>query len=115
MENAQRCGVGFKYKKVNDKRYIYEQPRIIVNTHMHGYRMCINVYANGNTDGKGTHLSVFARLMEGPFDDYLEWPFQGTITIQLLNQLKDVNHCTCTINFTKTIYQSHIHGQSHIW
>ena len=25
--------MGFKYKKVNDKRYIYEQPRIIVWRH----------------------------------------------------------------------------------
>ena len=71
-------------------------------THTHGYSVCITVYANGNKDGKGTHLSVYAHLMEGPFDDYLEWPFQGTITIQLLNQLKDVNHRTHTINFTDT-------------
>ena len=88
----------FKSKKENDD--IWYSPTFY--THTHGYRMCIIVYSNSNEDGKGTHLSVLANLMEGPFDDYLEWPFQGTITIQLLNQLKDVNHHTRTINFTKT-------------
>ena len=88
----------FKSKKENDIDW-YSPPFF---THTHGYRMCIRVYANGNKDLKGTHLSVFAYLMEGPFDDYLEWPFQGTITIQLLNQLKDVNHCTRSINFTNS-------------
>ena len=88
----------FKSKKANDAVW-YSPP---FYTHTHGYRMCITVYANGNKHVKGTHLSVFALLMEGPFDDYLKWPFQGTITIQLLNQLEDVNHHTRTINFTNT-------------
>ena len=88
----------FKSKKENDI-FWYSLP---FYTHTHGYRMCISVCANGYGYGKGTHLSVFASLMKGPFDDYLEWPFQGTLTIQLLNQLKDVNHHTCTISFTDT-------------
>ena len=90
--------IEFKSKKENNVDW-YSPP---FYTHTHGYRMCISVDANGHEDAKGTHLSVFAYLMEGPFDDYLEWPFQGTITIQLLNQLKDVNHHTHTINFTNT-------------
>ena len=88
----------FKSKKEID--YVWYSPPFY--THTHGYRMCITVNANGNGDGKGTHLSVYAHLMEGPFDDYLEWPFQGTITFQLLNQLKDINHHTYTIDFTKS-------------
>ena len=88
----------FKSKKENDDIW-YSPP---FYTHTHGYRMCITVNANGNKHVKGTHLSVYANLMKGPFDDYLEWPFQGTITIQLLNQLKDVNHRTHSINFTNT-------------
>ena len=90
--------IEFKSKKANGGDW-YSPP---FYTHTHGYRMCIRVDANGNGDVKGTHISVFAYLMKGPFDDYLEWPFQGTITIQLLNQLKDVNHHTETINFTNT-------------
>ena len=44
-------------------------------THPRGYRMCLRVYADGNDDGKGTHVSVFVRLMRGEHDNYLKWPF----------------------------------------
>ena len=88
----------FKSKKKNDVDW-YSPP---FYTHTHGYRMCIRVNANGNGDEKGTHLSVLAYLMQGPYDDDLMWPFQGVITIQLLNQLEDGNHHTHTINFTGT-------------
>ena len=50
------------------------------------------VYANGNGDGKGTHVSVFAHLMKGDNDDYLTWPFTGTVTFELLDQLESKNH-----------------------
>ena len=69
-------------------------------THTHGYRMCINVDANGWGATKGTHLSVHGFLMRGDFDDDLEWPYQGTITIQLPNQLQDSNHCIGFLSFT---------------
>ena len=83
-------------KKKNDVDW-YSPP---FYTHTHGYRMCIKVYANGYGGGKGTHLSVFAFLMQGPYDGDLMWSFQGVITIQLLNQLEDGNHHMYTINFT---------------
>ena len=57
-----------------------------------GYKMCINVIPNGNGNGKGTHVSVFAYLMHGENDDHLPWPFTGTVTVELLNQLEDKNH-----------------------
>ena len=87
----------FKSKKKNDVGWYSP-----FYTHTHGYRMCINVNTNGYGDGKGTHLSVYAYLMQGPYDDDLMWPFQGAITIQLLNQLEDGNHHTHTINSTGT-------------
>ena len=77
-------------------------------THTHGYRMCITVDANGFGSGKGTHLSVYDYLVRGDFDDDLHWPFQGAITIQLLNQLEDSNHHTHTINFTETTNPQYI-------
>ena len=61
-------------------------------THTHGYKMCIVVNANGSFSGRGTHVSVTSRLMRGDFDAALQWPFEGSITIQLLNQLEDSNH-----------------------
>ena len=35
---------------------------------------------------------MYAYLRKGKYDDYLTWPFTGTATIELLNQLEDKNH-----------------------
>ena len=51
-----------------------------------GYKACLEVYANGNSHGQGTHVSVFIKLMKGEADDQLEWPFHGRFKVQLLNQ-----------------------------
>ena len=71
-------------------------------THRQGYKMCLRVYANGFGDGKGTHVSVFAYLMRGEFDNVLKWPFRGHVVIQLCNQLQDKYHRGYTIDFSKT-------------
>ena len=70
--------------------------------------MCLAVVANGNGAGKGTHVSVFAYLMRGEFDDYLKWPFRGHVTVAILNQLEDNRHATETIHFTNTTKAQYI-------
>ncbi|KAJ8038382.1 TNF receptor-associated factor 5 [Holothuria leucospilota] len=55
-------------------------------TERKGYRMCVQVNLNGDGNGKGTHLSVYIFLKEGPDDSYLSWPFQRRVTFTLLNQ-----------------------------
>ena len=57
-----------------------------------GYKMCIRIYANGDGACEGTHVSVFTTLLEGHYDNQLHWPFLGTATVELLNQLGDDNH-----------------------
>ncbi len=37
--------------------------------------------------------------MKGDNDDSLSWPFTGTVTIELLNQLEDKNHCKKTLTY----------------
>ena len=71
-------------------------------THPQGYKMCLKVYANGESDGKGTHVSVYAKVMRGAFDDTLKWPFQGRVVLQLCNQLEDKRHCGHIISFSET-------------
>ena len=51
-----------------------------------GYKMHIEVRTNGSIDG--THVSVSAHLKEGDYDDSLTWPLNGTLTLELLNQLR---------------------------
>ena len=79
---------GFPEKKVDDKEW-FSDP---VYSHFGGYKMCLNVDANGNGDAKNTHVSLYVYLMRGDNDDSLKWPFKGTIKVSLLNQLEDGQH-----------------------
>ena len=88
----------FEEMKRSDRQW-YSPPFC---THPQGYKMCLTVDANGNGDGEGTHVSVFAYLMRGEFDDLLKWPFRGHVVIQLCNQLQDKYHCGYTIDFSET-------------
>ena len=67
-----------------------------------GYKMCLSVHANGYGAGKGNHVSVFTNLVRGEFDSHLQWPFRGTVTIQIVNQLEDKQHCTNTYLYNDT-------------
>ena len=55
-------------------------------THPHGYKMCIKVVCHKDTIFIGTSL------VRGKFDDQLQWPFQKTVYIRILNQFTDKNH-----------------------
>ena len=68
-------------------------------SHDKGYRMCLNVFAGGNGNGTGTHLSVFLYLMKGPHDCRLRWPLRGTFKVKLLNQISDCEHYSTTIAY----------------
>ena len=69
-------------------------------THPRGYKMCLGVNANGWGHGNGTHVSLYVFLMQGEFDDQLKWPFQGHVTIQLLDQDGGTDHLTKTLDMT---------------
>ena len=90
--------VNFGQYKSKDKSF-FSQP---FYTFRKGYNMCMEVKANGMHYAKGTHVSVFACLMKGDNDDSLTWPFTGTVTVELLNQLEDRNHHKCSFNFLAT-------------
>ena len=57
-----------------------------------GYKMCIRVVANGDGQGQDTHISVYAVVVRGDYDDNLEWPIRGTVTVELLNHLANESH-----------------------
>lgn len=67
-------------------------------------KMRARVHANGkeHTNGSGTHVSVEMCLMKGANDNYLTWPFIGTVTFELLNQLRDRGHHKGTFTFPQT-------------
>ena len=51
-----------------------------------GYRMCLRVYLDGDGSGKGLYISHFLTIMKGEYDALLEWPFQLTVTLTMINQ-----------------------------
>ena len=88
-----------EYSKRKHFNNIYYSPPF--TTSPHGYRLCLKVFTNGAGSGKGSHLSIGANIMKGQHDDHLQWPFTGTIIIELLNWLEDEGHYKSTISIDK--------------
>ena len=85
----------YLYKKINNSRH-HSEP---FYTSLTGYKMCLVVDANGYGERKGSHLSVFLRILHGPHDYQLVWPLKGSFVIELRNQLEDKNHRRMTLEF----------------
>ena len=67
-----------------------------------GYKMCIKIYPNGSGDGSETHVSALVEIMKGAFDADISWPFEGRVSLKLLNQNSDTGH----ISRSQTYYKS---------
>ena len=81
-------------KKKKEKEQWYSRPFFAFDG---GYLMCLRVDAAGDSEGEGTHVSVYLYLMKGPYDDELEqsdhWPLRGSFTIELLPyKINDIFH-----------------------
>ena len=81
-----------EFKMENFSKYLkegtyFQSPTFY--THSKGYKMCIRVYPSGYDACKGTHVCVVAYLMNGQFDDRLQFPFRSSITIQVLNHISN--------------------------
>ena len=59
-------------------------------SHPGGYKMCLSVYANGTSQGFGSHVSVFAHIMRGGYDDKLTWPYRGNVQVDLVTDDEDI-------------------------
>ena len=98
----------FKFKRFNEHKEEYESfyspPFYSSQT---GYKFSICVDAAGQEDAHDddgdTNISVYVYLEKGKNDDSLTWPFRGSVTVELLNQLEDRNHEKYTINFQATV------------
>ena len=70
-------------------------------TSSEGYKMEIRIYPNGFSRVKGTHVSVFLKVLaDGLYNDSLTCPFEGNFIIEMLNQSTDNNHYCTQIHFT---------------
>ena len=87
----------FHMRKMYDS--VYFSPPFY--THKNGYKMRLEVYPNGYGDGKGTHISLFVRLLKGENDCNLKWPMNIDLKILLINWRKNDSHILYVIHFTK--------------
>ena len=91
----------FDMHKLQDK--FFASSKFYLKT---GYRFQLGIYANGRNQGANTHVSVYLAIREGQDDEYLTWPFQGSVKVELLNQLQDRNHFSDNIRFPNIDYVS---------
>ena len=70
-------------------------------THQEGYKLQLHVYANGNISGAGTHISVYVAIVKGEIDDQLQWPFEGTIKVKMLNWREEKRHISMSVSFNR--------------
>ena len=87
MGNAQGTFFIMEIGEVSQHRR-FETP--IFSDAVYSYRfgrlMGIRIYPNGVDSGRGTHVAIFIHLMESTFDDLLDWPYDGTITVSVLDR-----------------------------
>ena len=51
--------------------------------------MLFRINPNGVDTGYGSHVSLFVHMMQSDWDDTLEWPFSGRISLSILDQSDD--------------------------
>lgn len=60
-----------------------------IDTDSYEYRLGVRVYLNGVGDGSGRYVSLFVHMMQGEYDDFLHWPYTGTVTLSILDRSDD--------------------------
>ena len=66
-------------------------------TSLYGYKMCLRINLNGVDGGVGKHIALFLHMMQGEYDNILEWPFCGKqIILSILNKSMAHGHISQT-------------------
>ena len=78
---------GFQQLKLNNERWYSP----VFRTHEKGYHFRLRVDANGWC-GTGDDVAVVVSIVKGDYDDQLQWPFEGVISVQVLNHISNSTH-----------------------
>ena len=82
-------------------------------THEKGYKIKLNVVPAGWDSCKGTHVSVYLYIEEGPHDFLLKWPMKKMFEVKLLNQLSNSQHHSEACNVS--VKRGATKGTTSIW
>ena len=72
-------------------------------THLHGYKICVGVDANGYGRGRGKSLYVGLWVLPGEFDEQLKWPAKAKFTIELIPTRRRECQPYCGIRVESTL------------
>ena len=95
MENF----LSYKRAPVEHSPVYYTQP--------FGYRFRVKVFRTEYSKmlSLDAFTSIFIEILPGPFDEKLKWPFKGSISLEIVNQLSDCCHYKKTIHFDDKSYR----------
>ena len=83
LDNVTFCWLVANFtQKKGDGGYIYSPT---FYSHTNGYKMVLALYANGSGSGEGSHVSLFLKLMKGPNDDQLQWPYRWKYQLTIVS------------------------------
>ena len=80
ISEVQQCRQG----DVNEEAIAFFSPAIYKDNYE--YKFGIRVYLSGVDNGRGRYVAIFVHMMKGEYDDFLHWPFTGTITLSILDR-----------------------------
>ncbi|XP_019374928.1 PREDICTED: TNF receptor-associated factor 6 isoform X2 [Gavialis gangeticus] len=92
---AQQCNGIYIWKIENFSSLLkaQEEERPVVThspgfyTGKPGYKLCLRLHIQlPNSQRCANFISLFVHTMQGEYDSYLPWPFQGTIRLSILDQ-----------------------------
>ncbi|XP_068761369.1 TNF receptor-associated factor 6-like [Montipora capricornis] len=84
IENYRQC----RQDAVNGVMTAIYSPAI--HTNLFGYKLCMRINLNGVDSGVGKFVALFVHMMQGDYDNILEWPFTGRIELSILDQREGV-------------------------
>ncbi|XP_078405000.1 TNF receptor-associated factor 6 [Cetorhinus maximus] len=92
---SQQCNGIFIWKVENFKAHLQaqaeDQPVVLHSpgfyTGKPGYKLCLRLHLQTPSAQRcSNYISLFVHTMQGEYDSYLSWPFQGTIRLSILDQ-----------------------------
>ncbi|XP_043562160.1 TNF receptor-associated factor 6 [Chiloscyllium plagiosum] len=92
---AQQCNGIFIWRVENFANHLQaqaeDQPVVLHSpgfyTGKPGYKLCLRLHLQSPSAQRcSNYISLFVHTMQGEYDSYLSWPFQGTIRLSILDQ-----------------------------
>ena len=72
-------------------------------SHPRGYKLRVEVLPGGWGGGRDSYVSMYVRVIHGPYDDTLKWPFLATVLIRAFDRPTNKWKTLWTLTFTEQV------------